>query len=59
MKTCNNCKICTDKNLAQIPYIEHEHRMYKAHQRELKLKGWLIATNISWFIGVIIWLWVG
>lgn len=37
-----------DIKMAQIPYIEHEYRMYKAYQREKKLKIGLICSNIVW-----------
>lgn len=63
---CDRCNMCLDKDMAQIPYIEHEHRMFKAYQRESrlkereeKLKGWLIATNVVWFIVAILCLIVG
>ena len=51
---CNNCNLCFKEDMAHIPYIEHEHRMYKAYQREIKLKGWLIATNAMWLVGTIV-----
>ena len=54
MKTCDGCKICTDKNMAQIPYIEHQSRMYKAYRREKLLKGLLIGTNALWTIGALL-----
>lgn len=38
----------TKKELAQIPYIEHELRMFKAYKRESILKGLLIASNLIW-----------
>ena len=38
----------TKKELAQIPYIEHELRMHKAYKRESILKGLLIASNLIW-----------
>lgn len=41
---CTNCK----KDIAQVPYIEHELRMYKAYKRESILKGLLIASNLIW-----------
>lgn len=37
-----------NKELAQVPYIEHELRMYKAYKRESILKGLLIASNLVW-----------
>lgn len=39
-----------EKEMAQIPYIEHEHRMFKAYQRENRLKIALIATNALWCV---------
>lgn len=41
---CTNCK----KDIAQIPYIEHELRMHKAHCREERLRWMLIASNLIW-----------
>ena len=43
---CNNCN--KNNDMAQIPYIEHERRMFKAYQREKRLKILLFGTNISW-----------
>jgi hypothetical protein len=40
--------------LAQIPYIEHELRMFKAHRREAILKGLLIGSNLLWATTVIV-----
>lgn len=45
---CDRCK--KDIKMATIPYIEHEHRMYKAYQRESLLKIGLIASNTIWVI---------
>ena len=56
MKTCDGCKICTDENMAQIPYIEHERRMYKAYKREKRLKMLLIGTNAAWVVGALLFL---
>jgi hypothetical protein len=39
-----------EKDMAQIPYIAHLARMYKAHQREKRLKIMLVATNVLWGI---------
>lgn len=50
-----------DIKMAQIPYIEHEYRMYKAYKRheyriyeaykrENRLKCILIGTNIIWAV---------
>lgn len=36
--------------MAQVPYIEHEYRLYKAYQREKRLKYILIGTNIIWAV---------
>ena len=55
-KTCNKCKLCTNEHIAQIPYIEHKRRMFKAYRRENVLKSWLIGTNTIWLVGIIIWL---
>lgn len=41
---CTDCK----KDIAQIPYIEHELRMYKAYKRKNILKGLLVASNLIW-----------
>lgn len=43
-----------ESDLYQIPYVEHEHRMYKAYIREKKLKVWLVITNCLWMAGAII-----
>ena len=56
MKTCNGCKACTDKDMAQIPYIEHQRRMYKAYRREKVLSVLLIGSNALWFLVAILWL---
>ena len=34
--------------IAVIPYIEHELRMYKAYKREKRLKIMLAASNLIW-----------
>lgn len=47
-------KMDYDIDMAQIPYIEHEYRMYKAYIREKKLKVWLVITNCLWMVGAII-----
>lgn len=39
-----------DKHMAQIPYIAHKARMYKAYKREKRLKIMLVATNVLWGI---------
>ena len=45
------CKECVkDSELSLIPFIEHKKRMYKAYQREHRLKIALATTNILWFI---------
>ena len=46
---CTNCK----KDIAQVPYIEHELRMHKAYKRESILKGLLVASNLIW-LGTVI-----
>ena len=49
---CDNCKKCLeDKEIAQIPLISHEYRMYLAHKRERELRLILIFTNAVWVIG--------
>ncbi len=55
-KKCNKCELCDDKEMAQIPYIEHELRMYKAYRREQNLKIALVFSNCAWIIGVLILL---
>ena len=45
---CGRCK--KDIKMATIPYIEHEHRMYQAYQRETRLKIGLIVSNAIWVI---------
>jgi hypothetical protein len=37
-----------EKEMAQIPYIEHELRMFKAYERERRLKFMLTASNVFW-----------
>lgn len=39
-------------DLAQIPYVAHEYRMFKAYQRELRLKIALVSTNLAWLIAL-------
>lgn len=39
-------------DLAQIPYIEHEKRMFKAYQKINLLKMILVASNCMWLIVV-------
>ena len=46
------CKECTKVDMAQIPYVEHRMRMYRAYERERRLKVTLIATNALWVFGV-------
>ena len=41
-------------DMAQIPYIEHEYRMYKAYEREKRLKLILLGTNVLWVLAVIL-----
>ena len=48
---CNKC--IGNIEMAQIPYIEHEYRIYKAYEREKRLKLMLIGTNILWALVVI------
>lgn len=42
------------KGVAQIPYIVHEARMYKAEKREIKLKILLAISNCLWLTGVVL-----
>jgi hypothetical protein len=42
------------KKIATIPYIVHELRMYKAHQREKRWIVLLIITNCLWIVGAIL-----
>lgn len=53
---CNKCNVCFKEDMAHIPYIEHKRRMFKAYQKEIKLKGLLIGTNVMWIVGVVVWL---
>ena len=53
---CNKCNFCVKEDMAQIPYIEHKRRMFKAYQREIKLRRWLIGTNAMWIVGLVVWL---
>jgi hypothetical protein len=43
-------------DMAQIPYIEHQRRMYKAYRREKSLKVLLIGSNALWLAWAIVWL---
>ena len=51
-----NCKVCISckTDMAQIPYIEHELRIFKAYQREIRLKAFLIGSNCLWFIAAVL-----
>lgn len=40
----------SEKNMAQIPYIEHQIRMFKAYKREQRLKAAIIITNALWIL---------
>lgn len=44
-----------DKDMFQIPYIAHAHRMYLAHRRETVLKILLGATNAAWIAAAIVY----
>lgn len=35
-------------DMAQIPYIVHKCRMYKAYKRETRLKWAIVIINIVW-----------
>ena len=37
-------------NLAKIPYVVHAQRMYKAQQRENKLRKYLVISNCIWIV---------
>lgn len=41
-------------DMAQIPYIEHEYRVFKAYKKEKRLKISLICSNIVWVLLVLI-----
>lgn len=43
-----------DIDMAQIPYIEHKHRMFKVYQREKRLKVLLVCSNCLWLIAAIL-----
>lgn len=38
-------------DMAQIPYIVHKKRLFKAYQREMRLTIALVLTNTLWLIG--------
>lgn len=42
-----------DKDMYQIPYIEHSYRMYLADRRESLLKILLVVTNAAWAIAAV------
>ena len=42
-----------NKELYKIPYIVHEHQMWKAYRREKHLKIALILSNVLWLAGAI------
>lgn len=42
-----------NKELYKIPYIVHEHQMWKAYKREKHLKIALILSNALWLAGAI------
>ena len=42
------------KHLAKIPYIVHEARMFKAHQREKRWKVIFVVSNCLWITGAIL-----
>lgn len=37
-----------EKELAQIPYVVHEYRMYEAYKRERRIKIVLGISNFVW-----------
>lgn len=41
---------CKNLNMAQIPYIEHQRRMFKMYEAKKRLKILLIATNAIWTV---------
>ena len=54
MERCIECKKCIKPEMAQIPFVEHEFRIFKAHQREIRLKAFLIGSNCLWFIAAVL-----
>ena len=48
---CTKCTKCN--NIAQIPYIEHKKRMFKAYQREMRLTILLMISNLLWLVALV------
>ena len=38
--------------LYQIPFIEHEYKVFRASRRNARLVMALVLTNIAWFVVV-------
>jgi hypothetical protein len=53
-KYCTGCKLKDMGDMAQIPYIEHEARMFKAYQREKRWMMLFIISNCLWIVGAIL-----
>ena len=47
---------CKNSEMYQIPYIEHELRIFKAYHREKLWKGLFIGSNCLWVFGAVLWL---
>jgi hypothetical protein len=43
-----NCNKC-NHTMAQIPYVEHQKRMYKSYEKIDRLVSALVITNLAWF----------
>lgn len=41
---------CKKSEMYQIPYIEHEKRIFKAYKKEKRLIALLIGSNFFWLI---------
>jgi hypothetical protein len=44
-----------NEKIYEVPYIEHEYRMYKAYKREKRLKIMLTISNLIW-LGIAVFL---
>lgn len=42
--------MCEKPDMAQIPYIEHKKRLFKAYQRERRLLKIAIFSNLFWLL---------
>ena len=45
---------CKKDNMSCIPFIVHEEQMFKAYEREKRLKTIIVLTNSLWLIGAIL-----